>query len=409
MKGRENRQCNDNFNVKIVNTKNVITFVLLKINIMDPIKRLLYDRIAPIIEPNKVILIFGARRVGKTVLIHQLVSNFKGKTMLLNGEDYDTLALLEERTIANYRHLLDGVDLLAIDEAQNIPEIGSKLKLIVDEVEGIRVIASGSSSFDLLNKAGEPLVGRSTQFHLTPFSQREIAQTETVLETRQNLESRLIYGSYPEVVTLDSFERKTDYLRDIVGAYLLKDILAIDGLKNSGKMKDLLRLIAFQVGNEVSYDELGKQLGMSKNTVEKYLDLLSKVFVVYRLGAYARNLRKEVTKAGKWYFYDNGIRNAIIGNFNPLSIRQDVGALWENYLISERIKSNYNKGLCKEFYFWRTYDHQEIDLVEEHSDILTALEFKWGKKEPNMPAAFKDAYPNATFDVVNKDNYLNYI
>ncbi len=376
---------------------------------MEPVKRLLQNKIADRIEPNKAVLIFGARRVGKTVLMRQLINDFAGKTMLLNGEDYDTLALLEERSIANYKHLLDGVDLLAIDEAQNIPDIGSKLKLIVDEIEGICVIASGSSSFDLLNKAGEPLVGRSVQFHLTPFSQKEIAQIETALETRQNLELRLIYGSYPEVVTLDSFERKTDYLRDIVGAYLLRDILAIDGLKNSGKMKELLRLIAFQLGNEVSYDELGKQLGMSKNTVEKYLDLLSKVFVVYRLGAYARNLRKEVTKAGKWYFYDNGIRNAIIGNFNPLSIRQDVGALWENYLISERIKANYNEGLGKEFYFWRTYDRQEIDLIEEGSDSLTALEFKWGNKKPNVPGIFKEAYPNATFEVVNKDNYLKYI
>jgi len=376
---------------------------------MEPIKRLLQDKITARVEPNKAILIYGARRVGKTVLLRQLVNSYKGKTMLLNGEDYNTLALLSERSIANYRRLFENVNFLAIDEAQNIPEIGSKLKLIVDEIEGIRVIASGSSSFDLLNKAGEPLVGRSTQFLLTPFSQREIKQTETALETHQNLESRLIYGSYPEVVTLDSYERKTDYLHDIVGAYLLKDILAIDGLKNSGKMKDLLRLIAFQLGCEVSYDELGKQLGMSKNTVEKYLDLLAKVFVVYRLGAYSRNLRKEVTKAGKWYFYDNGIRNAIIGNFNPLSIRQDVGALWENYLISERIKANHNEGLGKEFYFWRTYDNQEIDLIEESSNSLVAMEFKWGNKKPNVPGIFKEAYPNSTFDVVNKDNYLNYI
>ncbi|NLF41273.1 MAG: ATP-binding protein [Bacteroidales bacterium] len=376
---------------------------------MEPLKRLLHDKIVARLEPNKAVLIFGARRVGKTILMRQIIKDYKGKTMLLNGEDYDTLALLEEQSIANYRHLLEGIDLLVIDEAQNVPSIGSKIKLMVDEIEGIRVIASGSSSFDLLNKAGEPLVGRSTQFQLMPFSQKEIAQRETLLETRQNIESRLIYGSYPEVVTIDSFDRKTDYLRDIVGAYLLKDILAIDGLKNSGKMKELLRLIAFQLGNEVSYDELGKQLGMSKNTVEKYLDLLSKVFVVYRLGAYARNLRKEVTKAGKWYFYDNGIRNAIIGNFNPLSIRQDVGALWENYMIGERIKGNCNAVLGKEFYFWRTYDHQEIDLIEESSESLTALEFKWGNKKPDIPGVFKEAYPNATFDVVNRDNYLNYI
>ena len=376
---------------------------------MEPIKRILQDRIAERIEPNKVVLIFGARRVGKTVLMRQLIDDFAGKTMFLNGEDYDTLALLEERSIANYKHFLDGIDLLAIDEAQNIPEIGSKLKLIVDEIKGVRVIASGSSSFDLLNKSGEPLVGRSTHFYLTPFSQKEIAITENALETRQNLESRLIYGSYPEVVVSDNFERKTDYLRDIVGAYLLKDILSIDGIKNSGKMKELLRLIAFQLGCEVSYDELGKQLGMSKNTVEKYLDLLSKVFVIYRLGAYSRNLRKEVTKAGKWYFYDNGIRNAIIGNFNPLSIRQDVGVLWENYLISERIKANNNNRLGKEFYFWRTYDKQEIDLIEEGSGSLNAFEIKWGNKNPEAPGAFKDAYPNAIYEVINRENYLKYL
>ena len=376
---------------------------------MKPIKRLLQDRIAVRIEPNRAILIFGARRVGKTVLMRQLIDRFEGKVMLLNGEDYDTLALLKERSIANYRHILEGVDLLAIDEAQHIPDIGSKLKLIVDEVEGIRVIASGSSSFDLLNKAGEPLVGRSAKFHLTPLSQREIASVETALETRRNLESRLIYGAYPEVVTLDSFERKSDYLRDIVDAYLLKDILAIDGLKNSGKMKDLLRLIAFQLGNEISYDELGKQLGMSKNTVEKYLDLLSKVFVIFRLGAYARNLRKEVTKAGKWYFTDNGIRNAVIGNFNPLSIRQDAGPLWENYLISERVKANYNQGLGKEFFFWRTYDQQEIDLIEEGAGSLTAFEFKWGDKKPKIPGIFKKTYTNATYDIINRDNYLDFV
>ncbi len=376
---------------------------------METIKRLLQDRITTKIEQNKVVLIFGARRVGKTILARQLISDFSGKAMMLNGEDYDTLALLENRSIANYRHIFDGVGLLAIDEAQNIPDIGAKLKLIVDEVEGIRVIASGSSSFDLLNKTGEPLVGRSSTFHLSPFSQKEIVQLETPLQTKQNLEARLIYGSYPEVVIMNGFERKADYLRDIVGAYLLKDILAVDGLKNSSKMKELLRLIALQLGNEVSYDELGRQLGMSKNTVEKYLDLLSKVFVVYRLGAYARNIRKEVTKAGKWYFYDNGIRNAIIGNFSPIAIRQDIGSLWENYLIGERIKANYNEGLGKTFYFWRTYDHQEVDLVEETADSLLAFEFKWGDKQAKAPKLFSSAYPNAIYSNVNKNSYLEFI
>lgn len=373
------------------------------------IQRVLQNEIASRLAPNKVILVFGARRVGKTVMMRQIVADFQGRTLMLNGEDYDTLALLENRSVANYRQLLAGVDLLAIDEAQNIPQIGSILKLIVDEVPGVRVLASGSSSFDLLNKAGEPLVGRSSQFTLSPFSQREIAQTENVLETRQNLETRLIYGSYPEVVLMTDNERRIEYLRDIVNAYLLKDILSIDGLKNSGKMRDLLRLIAFQTGSEVSYDELGKQLGMSKNTVEKYMDLLEKVFVIYRLGAYARNLRKEVTKAGKWYFCDNGIRNALIGAFAPISTRQDVGILWENYLIGERRKANDNGILHKNFYFWRTYDRQEIDLVEEGGDKLTALEFKWGQKSPQVPKIFRETYPGSAFHVVNRENYLDFV
>lgn len=376
---------------------------------METVKRSLQDKIMARMAPGKAILIFGARRVGKTVLMRQIVEACPGRTMMLNGEDYDALALLENRSVFNYRHLLEGVDLLAIDEAQNIPQIGSVLKLIVDEIPSVSVLASGSSSFDLLNKAGEPLVGRGTQFLLTPFSQREIAQTETPFETRRNLESRLIYGSYPEVVLMDNFERKVDYLRDIVGAYLLKDILAMDGLKNAAKMRDLLRLVAFQVGSEVSFEELGKQLGMSKTTVEKYLDLLEKVFVIYRLGAFSRNLRKEVSKAGKWYFYDNGVRNAIIGAFSPLAVRQDVGALWENYLIGERRKASFNEHLHKEFYFWRTYDRQEIDLVEEVSGELTALEFKWGDKNPLPPKAFQEAYPHASFRVVNRENYLSFI
>ena len=261
---------------------------------METVNRILQEKITARIAPNKAVLIFGARRVGKTVMMRKIVDNYSGRTMMLNGEDYDTLALLENRSIANYRHLLDGIDLLAIDEAQNIPQIGSILKLIVDEIPGISVLASGSSSFDLLNKTGEPLVGRSTQFLLTPFSQREIAQTETALETRQNLEARLIYGSYPEVVMMENYERKTDYLRDIVGAYLLKDILAIDGLKNSSKMRDLLRLIAFQLGSEVSYEELGKQLGRRplKNTSTYWKrSSLSIVWGLIRV-TYARRLQK---------------------------------------------------------------------------------------------------------------------
>jgi len=373
---------------------------------MDTIKRDLQQRMENGLIPNKVILIYGARRVGKTVLMNQIIRQFNGKTLTLNGEDYDARMLLENRSIGNYRNLLDGIDLLAIDEAQHIPDIGAKLKLMVDEIPRIRIIATGSSLFDLFNISGEPLVGRSMTYHLTAFSQNEISQIENRLQTRQNLENRLIYGSYPEVVLMNSNEERREYLKNLVDAYLLKDILMVDSIKNASKMKELLQLIALQVCSEVSYDELGQKLGMSKNTVEKYLDLLSKIFVIFRLRAFSRNLRKEITKAGKWIFYDNGIRNALLGSYQSLSLRHDVGALWENYQISERLKKNLNDNEGKDFYFWRTYDAQEIDLLEVKGDEIAAFEFKWGNKIPKAPQAFSTAYPQATYQVINKENYL---
>ncbi|MDR2907129.1 MAG: ATP-binding protein [Bacteroidales bacterium] len=373
---------------------------------MNTITRNLQKRIVKSLKPNHVVLIFGARRVGKTILMSQIGEQFKGKKMIMNGEDYDTLALLENRSISNYRNLLNGVDLLIIDEAQHIPDIGAKLKLMVDEIKGVRIMVSGSSSFDLFNKSGEPLVGRGTPFLLTPFSQSEISQWENRLQTQQNMETRLVYGSYPDVVLMDSNEQRKEYLKNIVNAYLLKDILMVDGLKNASKMSELLQLIALQIGSEVSYEELGKQLGMSKNTVEKYLDLLSKTFVIFRLGAFSRNPRKEITKAGKWYFYDTGVRNALIGAFNSLPMRQDIGKLWENYIISERMKKNLNENSDKNLYFWRTYSKQEIDLIETDGDKISAFEIKWGDKQPKTPSSFSESYPQATFEVVNRGNYL---
>lgn len=374
---------------------------------MDTIKRTLQDKISERIEPGKVVIIYGARRVGKTILMKEIVNNFNGKIMLLNGEDFDVQTLLANRSVANFRHILSGIDLLAIDEAQNIPDIGSVLKLIVDEIPTIRVIASGSSSFDLLNKTGEPLVGRSVKFLLSALSYQEISTIQNPFEMSQNIESRLLYGSYPEVVTLPDNNQRVEYLKELSESYLLKDILAVDGIKNASKMKNLLRLIALQVGSEVSYDELAKRLGMSKNTVERYLDLLSKVFVVYRIGAFARNVRKEVCKAGKWYFYDNGIRNAIINNFSPLALRQDVGHLWENYFISELKKYNVNNLKHSDLYFWRTYDNQELDIVEECDGQLRAMEIKWGNKSPQLPKSFANNYSVSDYIVINRDNYYS--
>ena len=378
---------------------------------MENIKRILQQEIEQRIRPSKVALIFGARRVGKTVLLREILSNYSGRTLLLNGESLDTMKMLEERTITNYRQLFEGIDLLAIDEAQHIREIGLKLKLIVDEVPGIAVIATGSSSFDLQNQAGEPLVGRSAQFLLTPLSIREIASKFSGFEIKINIDNHLVYGLYPELLSLPNLREKQEYLEDMVNAYLLKDILAIDGVKNASKLHNLLKLIAYQIGSEVSLDEIGKDLSISRNSVARYLDLLQKAFVVFPLGGYSSNLRKEVTKSSKWYFYDNGIRNALLNDFKTFKERSDQerGALWENFIIGERLKRIKNNRLRTNQYFWRTYDKQEIDLIEESADSLTALEFKWGNKMPAAPKAFQEAYPYAEFHVVNRENYLEFV
>ena len=378
---------------------------------MENIKRILQQEIEQRIRPSKVALIFGARRVGKTVLLREILSNYSGRTLLLNGESLDTMKMLEERTITNYRQLFEGIDLLAIDEAQHIREIGLKLKLIVDEVPGIAVIATGSSSFDLQNQAGEPLVGRSAQFLLTPLSIREIASKFSGFEIKINIDNHLVYGLYPELLSLPNLREKQEYLEDMVNAYLLKDILAIDGVKNASKLHNLLKLIAYQIGSEVSLDEIAKDLSISRNSVARYLDLLQKAFVVFPLGGYSSNLRKEVTKSSKWYFYDNGIRNALLNDFKTFKERSDQerGALWENFIIGERLKRIKNNRLRTNQYFWRTYDKQEIDLIEEDNQLIKGFEMKAGSKVAKAPMAFARNYPNATFETINHDNFLNFI
>ncbi len=361
------------------------------------------------LRTQKVLLLFGPRRVGKSILVRQLIDSYAGKKQILNGESQEVVRMLEEKSITNYQKLFSSIDLLVIDEAQHIPDIGMKLKLIVDELPNLCVIATGSSSFDLRNQAGEPLVGRSTQFYLSPLSLHEFASQETPFDTDSRIDERLVYGGYPELISLNTYDVKEEYLIDLADSYLLKDILAVDGLKNSSKMYDLLRLIAYQVGQEVSYDEIAKQIGLSRNTVERYLDLLQKVFIIYKLGGYSNNLRKEISKSTKWYFVDNGIRNAVIGNFQPYNLRSDQerGALWENFIISEIRKRNFNTKQRSKFYFWRTYDNQEIDLIEENNGRLFAYEIKAGKKMPKVPIAFKNAYPDASFQVINRDNFLD--
>lgn len=371
------------------------------------ITRIIEKQIKSSIKPQKATLIFGARRVGKTILLDNILKEFKGNYQLLNGEDITTHQLFEQNSIKRFQDFFGDLQLLVIDEAQSIPHIGQRIKLLVDNIKGLSVVATGSSAFDLLNKTGEPLVGRGYSFYLFPLSQEELNSVESPIDTLNNFESRLIFGSFPELNSMETVSEKTDYLKSIVNSYMLKDILTIDGIKNSSKMFNLLRLVAFQVGSEISYDEIAKKVGLSRNTVEHYLNLLSQVYVVFRLGAYSNNLRKEVTKSSKWYFYDNGIRNTLINKLMPLNMRNDEGILWENYLISERIKNNYYHNLHNEYFFWRTYDKKEIDLVElSPNGNLSAFEFKWGDKTPKIPAAFAKNYPDATFTVVNRNNYL---
>ena len=361
--------------------------------------------------PNKVLILLGARRVGKTAFIKNYLSNIPKQDYLqLNGEDLDDSNLLKERSVNNYSRLLANVKLLVIDEAQNIPDIGMILKLIVDSIDGIKIIATGSSVFDLSNKLGEPLVGRKNTIYLFPLAQMEFSEYENYKETTIKLEERLLFGSYPELEQYADWNDKIIYLKEILNSYLLKDILIYDGIKQSDKILDLLKLIAFQIGQEVSLQELARQLGLSKNTVESYLDLLSKVFVIYKVPGFSRNLRKEITKSNRWYFYDNGIRNAIIGNFTRLESRTDVGALWENYLASERVKYQSYTQKTVTNYFWRTYDQQELDWLEEKADNLAGFEFKWNEnRKAKIPTAFAKAYPEASFKVINRGNYLDFI
>ena len=362
------------------------------------------------LKPNKVLILLGARRVGKTKLIKRYLENTKEKFLQLNGEDLNDTRLLEDRSVANYSKLLQDISILVIDEAQNISDIGMILKFIVDQIEGIKVIATGSSMFDLANKLGEPLVGRKHTLFLFPLSQIEFSKYENYKQTTENLEERLIYGGYPELTHYESWYDKKDYLKEIVNAYLLKDILVFDGIKNSDKIYDLLRMIAYQVGKEVSLQELGNQLNMSKNTVERYLDLLSKVFIIFKIEGFSRNLRKEITKSSRWYFYDNGIRNAIINNFNTFQNRTDIGVLWENYLASERMKKQQYQHFFKQNYFWRTYDQQELDWLETEAESVAGYEFKWNEnKKSKIPTAFAKAYPDASFEVISKQNYLEFI
>ena len=361
------------------------------------------------LQPNKVVILYGARRVGKTMLVKEILANVNEPILRLNGDDINVHDKLSIRSIENYKQILGTYKLLYIDEAQKIPEIGLKLKLMIDEIEGLRIIISGSSSFDIHKNAGEPLTGRKYTFTLYTLSENEYTQVENNINKMDKVRERLVFGNYPELLHLPDRQDKVDYLNEMISSYLLKDILVYEHIKNSQKIFNLLRLIAFQIGGEVSLQELGIQLGISKNTVEKYLDLLSKVFILHKVEGFSRNLRKEITKNSRWYFLDNGIRNAIIANFNPLQARNDIGALWENYMISERLKYQEYRRISSNNYFWRTYEQQEIDWVEERDGSLFGYEFKWKEEKVKIPTQWKSAYPDASFELININNFSEWL
>jgi predicted AAA+ superfamily ATPase len=369
----------------------------------------LSDNILKKLKPNKVVLVFGARRVGKTLLVKEILAKVNEPVLILNGEDINVHDKLAIRSVENYKQILGTYKLLYIDEAQKIPEIGKKLKLMIDEIDGLKIIISGSSSFDIHKDAGEPLTGRKYTFTLYTLSENEYTQVENNINKMDKIRERLVFGNYPELLHLPDRQDKVDYLNEMISSYLLKDILVYEHIKNSQKIFNLLRLIAFQIGEEVSLQELGIQLGISKNTVEKYLDLLSKVFILHKVEGFSRNLRKEITKNSRWYFLDNGIRNAVIANFNPIHARNDIGALWENYMISERLKYQEYKRISSNNYFWRTYEQQGIDWVEERDGSLFGYEFKWKEEKVKIPTQWKSAYPDASFELININNFSEWL
>lgn len=373
------------------------------------INRVLLDKLKEEVQPKRVVVVYGPRQVGKTTLLEKYLETIKEPFVFYNGEDIETQKLFTARSIAKYKSLLAGKELLVIDEAQKIENIGLNLKIIVDHLPNLKIIASGSSSFGLAKQVGEPLTGRKRTLTLFPFSQIELSLIEDYIETKSKLEERLIYGTYPKVLISEGFLQKQAVLKELVSSYLYKDILELNGVRYSKKIVDLLTLLAFQIGKEVSLNELGSNLNMSKDTVARYLDLLEQAFVLVNVRGFSRNLRKEVTKNSRYYFYDTGIRNALINNFNALYQRNDIGMLWENYIVIERLKKQAYRDIHSSNYFWRTYDQKEIDWVEEREGKLFGYEIKWGEGKVKAPKDWLETYKNAVFEVVHKENYLDFI
>lgn len=369
-----------------------------------------YEPLENHLHPGKVLLIYGPRRVGKTTLLQNFLGQTRLKYKLDSGDNLHTQEILRSQDFKQILAYVEGYDLLAIDEAQNIPNIGMGLKIIVDQMPHINVIVTGSSSFELAGQVGEPLTGRKQTLTLFPLAQSELMSFHNRFELKERLADDLVFGSYPEVVSAGTKRAKIETITEIANSYLVKDILAFDRVKSAKILVDLLKLLAFQVGSEVSLTEIGTQLGVDYKTIQRYLDLLEKAFVIVRLGGFSRNLRNEVTNKVKYYFMDNGIRNALIAQFNGIEHRNDIGQLWENFFFIERLKYRTYQPIYANMYFWRTYSQQEIDLVEERDGNLFGFESKWsGTKTVAPPKDWVGAYPQAKFNLVTPENYQEHV
>jgi uncharacterized protein len=375
------------------------------------ITRSLLSQLQNALLPGKVLVLYGPRQVGKTTLAKDLLSLVPLRSRFVNADELVYREALASQSRQKLGEVLGDAELLVIDEAQRVPEIGLNLKILIDSYPMAVVLATGSASFELANKVSEPLTGRKLIFNLYPVSYSEIRKTFGALEARAQLERWLVWGGYPAIVTTDDPVLRERLLGELVGSYLYRDILELDGIRRAEKIVDLLRLLAFQIGQEVSLSELAASLALSRQAIERYLDLLEKVFVIFKVSGFSRNLRKEVTKNSRYYFYDNGVRNSLIQNFNPLTLRNDVGQLWENFLLIERRKANQAAGRTVNSYFWRTYDQKEIDCIEEHGGRLHGYEFKWqgGEIRQATRSEFINAYPGSELVSINRDNFEGFL
>ena len=357
---------------------------------------------------NKVVLLYGPRQAGKTTLSKQIIEGIGLRTLMINADQSKYIDVLSSRDLVKLRSLVAGYDLLFIDEGQRIPEIGINLKILHDELPELKILVTGSSSFLLSGRVSESLAGRKKIHTLLPVSMQELAAHNNSFELNDQLEERLIFGSYPEVINIVNNSEKEEYLRDISSSFIFKDILELEMIKYPLKIRELLKLLSYQVGSQVSVHELGNKLGLNRDTVERYLFLLEQSFVIFRLPAFSHNPRKEIRKSQKYYFYDTGIRNILIDNMKYLNDRNDTGALWENFIIAERRKYllfNQKNANC---YFWRTYSGTEIDYVEEITDEYYAYEIKSGKSRTKIPVSWSAEY-GSNFQIINKENYLSFI